>query len=198
MGTDASELAEALPYPCAIKLSSPKRKRIVSECGQRYGFKLFNGRTGQWLDPHILQNRLHRLMCLELMKLVERISMVFPEIEAAQPRCHSGIKVLCSLNLALDKAKSLLQQCSESSKLYLALSGDAILSRCERLRASLERSLSQIQSMVPVALAVEISGIINDLRSATFSLESSEEEAGKFLRSLLQDASASDPAESFY
>ncbi|KAK6924373.1 U-box domain, partial [Dillenia turbinata] len=146
--------------------------------------------------PYPSAIKVHRLMCLELMKLVERISMVFPEIEAARPRCSSGIEVLCSLSLALDKAKSLLQQCSESSKLYLAMTGDAILSRCERLRASLERSLSQIQSMVPVALAVEISGIINDLRSATFSLESSEEEAGKVLRSLLGDASASDPVES--
>jgi hypothetical protein len=63
--------------------------------------------------------QIHRLMCLELKKFINRISEIFPAIEAARPRCASGIQALCSLNLAMDKAKLFVQHCSESSKLYL-------------------------------------------------------------------------------
>uniref|UniRef100_A0A5B6ZAN0 RING-type E3 ubiquitin transferase n=1 Tax=Davidia involucrata TaxID=16924 RepID=A0A5B6ZAN0_DAVIN len=145
-------------------------------------------------SPHAI--KVHRLMCTELLKLVDRISKIFPEIEAARPRCSSGIQALCLLNSAIDKAKSLLQHCSESSKLYLAITGDVMLSRCEKSRNLLEQSLSQIQNMVPVMLAAEISRITVDLRCATFSLDSSEEEAGKVLRAFLQQyASATDAIE---
>lgn len=58
-------------------------------------------------------------MCTELMKLVESVLEIFPEIEAARPRCESGIHSLVHLNFAIDKAKSLIRDCSESSKLYL-------------------------------------------------------------------------------
>ncbi|KAK9284956.1 hypothetical protein L1049_024138 [Liquidambar formosana] len=140
--------------------------------------------------------KVHRMMCTELLNLVDRISRIFPEIEAARPRCSSGIQSLCLLHSAIEKAKSLLWYCSESSKLYLALTGDTIVLRCEKTRKLLVQSLTQIQNMVPVMLAVEISRIIDDLRSVTFSLDSSEEEAGKFLRALLRlDTSASDSRE---
>ncbi|KAA8531890.1 hypothetical protein F0562_006393 [Nyssa sinensis] len=144
-------------------------------------------------SPHAI--KVHRLMCTELLKIVNRISKIFPEIEAARPRCSSGIEVLCLLNSAIEKAKSLLQDCSESSKLYLAIKANALLSRCEKSRSLLEQSLSQIQNMVPVVLAAEISRIIADLRCATFSLDSSEEEAGKVLRAFLQQYAAADPTE---
>ncbi|KAL5821359.1 hypothetical protein ACOSQ3_023241 [Xanthoceras sorbifolium] len=140
--------------------------------------------------------KVHRVMCTEFVKLVDRVAKIFPEIEAARPRCSSGIQALCSLNAAIEKAKLLLQHCSESSKLYLALTGDVILLRCQRLRNSLEQSLSQMQNMVPVMLAVEISRITADLRAATFVLDASEEEVTKVLLELLkQDASASDSLE---
>ncbi|KAL0423879.1 UNVERIFIED_CONTAM: U-box domain-containing protein 5 [Sesamum radiatum] len=129
--------------------------------------------------------KVHAQMCSELLKVVVRVSKVFPEIEAARPRCSSGLEALCLLNNGIAKAKSLLQHCSESSVLYLALTGDAILSRCKKSRNLLEQSLSQIQNMVPVMLAAKISGIITDLRSAVFWLDPSEEEAGKVLRELL-------------
>ncbi|KAK4426791.1 U-box domain-containing protein 5, partial [Sesamum alatum] len=129
--------------------------------------------------------KVHAQMCSELSKLVVKVSKVFPEIEAARPRCSSGLEALCLLNNGIAKAKSLLQHCSESSVLYLALTGDAILSRCKKSRNLLEQSLSQIQNMVPVMLAAKISGIIADLRSAVFWLDPSEEEAGKVLRELL-------------
>ncbi|KAK6152924.1 hypothetical protein DH2020_012563 [Rehmannia glutinosa] len=127
----------------------------------------------------------HARMCSELLQLVTRVSKIFPEIEAARPRCSSGIEALCLLNNGILKAKSLLQHCSESSVLYLVLTGDAILSRCKKSRNLLEESLSQIQNMVPVMLAAKISGITADLKSAAFCLDPSEEEAGRVLRELL-------------
>ncbi|KAL1541855.1 U-box domain-containing protein 5-like isoform X1 [Salvia divinorum] len=129
--------------------------------------------------------KVHAQMCSELFKVVVRVSKNFPEIEAARPRCSSGIEALCLLNNGITKAKSLLQYCSESSVLYLALTGDAILSRCKKSRNLLEQSLCQIQSMVPVVLAAKISGIIAYLSSAAFYLDPSEEEAGRVLRELL-------------
>ncbi|XP_059623642.1 U-box domain-containing protein 5-like isoform X2 [Cornus florida] len=78
----------------------------------------------------------------------------------------------------------------------LAITGNAILSRCKRSRNLLEQSLSQIQSMVPVVLAVEISHIIGDLKAATFTLDSSEEEAGNVLLAFFQQyASSTDSIE---
>lgn len=140
--------------------------------------------------------KVHHGMCTELRKFVERIAKVFPEIEAARPGCSSGVQALCLLNNAIENAKSLLQYCSESSKLYLAITGLVIVSRCRRLKNMMEQSLSQIATMVPVMLAVKISQIIDDLREATFILDSSDEEAGKVLRELLhQDVSAIDSLE---
>ncbi|KAG6385941.1 hypothetical protein SASPL_154824 [Salvia splendens] len=132
--------------------------------------------------------KVHAQIYSELFKVVVRVSKNFPEIEAARPRCSSGIEALCLLNDGIVKAKSLLQQWSESSVLYLALTGDAILSRCKKTRNLLERSLCQLQSMVPVLLAAKISGIIADLRSAAFFLDPSEEEAGRVLRELIHSS----------
>lgn len=64
-------------------------------------------------------SQVHHVMCTELMKLVDRVSSVFPEIEAARSRCSTGIQASCTLNRAIEKANLLLQYCSESSKLYL-------------------------------------------------------------------------------
>ncbi|XP_041026907.1 U-box domain-containing protein 5-like [Juglans microcarpa x Juglans regia] len=140
--------------------------------------------------------KVHCLMCTELQNLVDRISRIFPAIELARPRCSSGIQELCSLNRAIERANLLLQYCSESSKLYLALTGDVILSRFQRSRKLLEQSLGRVQTMVPLELGEEISHIMDDLRHAKFMLDSSEEWAGKAVRGLLhQDASATDSVE---
>ncbi|KAG6626833.1 hypothetical protein CIPAW_15G079700 [Carya illinoinensis] len=58
-------------------------------------------------------------MCLELKKFIDRISKILLAIESAPPRCTSGIQALCTLKIAMDKAKLLIQHCSESSKLYM-------------------------------------------------------------------------------
>ncbi|XP_010254799.1 PREDICTED: U-box domain-containing protein 5-like isoform X1 [Nelumbo nucifera] len=130
--------------------------------------------------------KVHRLMCMELMKSVDQILWIFPYIESSRPRCTSGIEALCSINGAIEKAKLLIQYCTEASKLYLAIRGETMVARFERVRDELVRSLSQIQDMVPIVLAVEISGIINDLRTSEFLLESSEEEVGKVVLELIR------------
>ncbi|XP_028781628.1 U-box domain-containing protein 5, partial [Neltuma alba] len=146
--------------------------------------------------PNVRSFKVHRKMCIELMKLVDRISRIFPDIEAARPRCSSGIQSLCLLNSAVDKAKLLLQHCCESSKLYLAVTGDTVLSRFLKARKSLEQSLGQVQSIVPVMLAAEISQIIDNLACMTIVLDSAEEEAGRVVKELLQQgASTADSVE---
>ncbi|XP_022740552.1 U-box domain-containing protein 5 [Durio zibethinus] len=134
--------------------------------------------------------KVHHMMCTELRKLVDRIIRIFPEIEAARPRCSSGIKALCSLNSAIERAKLLLQYCSESSKLYLAITADVIVSRFQKSKNLLEQGLCQIQTMVPVMLAVEISQLVDDLRAANFVPDKFEEEAGKVVKELLQRGAA--------
>ncbi|XP_042500912.1 U-box domain-containing protein 5 isoform X2 [Macadamia integrifolia] len=135
-------------------------------------------------------------MFTELIKYVDRTSKIFPDIESARPRCTAGIQALCLANVELEKAKSLIQYCAESSKLYLAITGETILSRCEKVRKALERSLTQIQDMVPLVLAGQISGIVQDLRDAKFFMDPYEKEAGKVLLALLwRDPSISDAVE---
>uniref|UniRef100_A0A7C9EYC4 RING-type E3 ubiquitin transferase n=2 Tax=Opuntia streptacantha TaxID=393608 RepID=A0A7C9EYC4_OPUST len=140
------------------------------------------------LHPPLI--KVHLALCTRLLQLVDRISSVIPEIEAARPRCSSGIKALSLLHETVEKAKILVQNCRESSKLYLALTGDVILSRFERTSKLLQQSLRQLQNVVPVVLEFEISEILNTNGDAVFFLDSHEDEAGKALRALLQqDAS---------
>ncbi|KAJ6678639.1 U BOX DOMAIN-CONTAINING [Salix viminalis] len=142
--------------------------------------------------PYPYAFKVHHSMCTELLKLVYKVSKIFPEIEAARPRCSSGIQALSLLHETLEKAKRHLRCCCESSKLYLVITGDVIVSRYQRSRNLFEQSLGKIQTMVPVILAAEISQLIDDLRAAMFMLESSEEEAGKAMRELIQQSSKSD------
>ncbi|CAD5330126.1 U-box domain-containing protein 5 [Arabidopsis thaliana] len=135
--------------------------------------------------------KMHSSMCLELKRLVDRIMRIFPDIEDARPGCSSGIQTLCLLHNALDKTKQLLQYCSESSKLYMAVTGDAILARGSRAKKSLEQCLNDIRSIVPTILEIKISQIVQDLRSTQLTLEFSEEEAGKAIRELMQKSTSS-------
>ncbi|CAN4109873.1 unnamed protein product [Withania somnifera] len=129
--------------------------------------------------------KVHHQICMELNQFVVRVSALLPEIEAACYKCSSGREVLCWLKNEIYKARALRQNCSESSKLYLALTGASILSQCVRSRKFLEQSLSQVQNMFPVLHALEISQLIAELRGAIFSLSTSEEEAGKVIKQLL-------------
>ncbi|KAG9449663.1 hypothetical protein H6P81_009628 [Aristolochia fimbriata] len=130
--------------------------------------------------------KVHSLMCKELKRVVERVIQILPSIESARPGCTTGIQALCSVNLAIEKAKLLLEYCAESSKLYLAMTGHAVVSRCERARDAMDLNLCQIRDMVPLLLAVQISEVIDDIRGAKFIMESSEQEAGRVIVALFQ------------
>lgn len=136
--------------------------------------------------PSCFSVKVHRSMCLELKSFVDRISQIYPAIESARPRCTSGVQALCSLVVNIDKAKLLIQHCANYSKLYLAITAERILLKCKRIQDALDLCLGQIQNVVPSLLAAKISGIIEDLRSAKFHLESSEEEAGKVVLALIR------------
>ncbi|KAJ8772757.1 hypothetical protein K2173_027934 [Erythroxylum novogranatense] len=137
--------------------------------------------------------KVHRQICLQLKCYVDRVSEILSAVESSRPRCATGLEALCLLRACLDKAKLLIQTCSESSKLYLAITGERLLLRCKGILNDMGKHLIEIQSVVPSFLAAELSGITEDLRSASFRLEYPENEAGKILLELLrQDVAASD------
>ncbi|KAL6007187.1 hypothetical protein ACLOJK_032683 [Asimina triloba] len=150
-------------------------------------------RMGQDITEAKKVLKVHRVMCEELKRVVNRITEIIPSIESARPGCNSGIQALCALSLAVDKANLQLKNCTESSKLYLAIRGESIQLTFEKLSKELDICLSKIQDMVPQPLAAEISDVINDLRDSKFEVDSSEKEAGRILISLLeQDKPATD------
>ncbi|XP_020100201.1 U-box domain-containing protein 7-like [Ananas comosus] len=130
--------------------------------------------------------KVHGSICCELRKILDRIASILPAMESARPGSSLGIHALCSLNTSVEKGKLIIQHCSECSKLYLALTGEAILLRCERIKSSLNQSLSQIQNMVPPLLAAQIAQLLDYLRDAKFIIDSTEEGAGKAILELLQ------------
>eukprot|EP01018_Ginkgo_biloba_P008289 Gb_24983 [translate_table: standard] len=130
--------------------------------------------------------KLHGGMCRKFAGLVYKIVKIFPSLEAVQPGCMPGIQSLCSLHLALDKAKSLLQHCAECSKLYLAITGDSVLAKFVRIKGSLDQSLSSLKAMVPRSLAQQIAEIVKELEETTFALELSEKEVSNDVITLLQ------------
>ncbi|PWA53728.1 Armadillo [Artemisia annua] len=65
--------------------------------------------------------QLHGGMCNTLSVIYVKVLSIFPDLEAARPRSTSGIQALCSLHIALEKTKNLLQHCAECSKLYLVI-----------------------------------------------------------------------------
>ncbi|MFQ6658870.1 hypothetical protein Gotur_027963 [Gossypium turneri] len=105
--------------------------------------------------PYHSTIKIHRLMCLELKKLVDSISPMFAALESARPGCTLGMRALCSLQSAMDKANLLIQLCSESSKLYLAITGKCLLLRCDKIRKTLEICMIQVREMVPSVLAAK-------------------------------------------
>ncbi|KAI4336872.1 hypothetical protein L6164_015350 [Bauhinia variegata] len=147
--------------------------------------------------PFTCQVKVHRPLCLKLEKLICRTLVIIEAIEAERPNCALAIQALCSLHFSLDKAKLVIQHCSESSKLYLAITARRIFSRCEKIRSALELYLSQIQNAVPKVLAAKISEILDDLRAEEFSVDILEDKAGKAIRELLEkDFSDSDSIKS--
>ncbi|VAI59907.1 unnamed protein product [Triticum turgidum subsp. durum] len=136
--------------------------------------------------------KVHSALCSELTMMLDKISSILPSIEAARPGCRAGIQELCNLYHIVEKGRLITQHCIECSKLYLAITGEAILSRCERVRDSLKRSLFLIQNMVPTVLANQIADVHNDLRDVKFSVDPLEQEAGKSILEMLRQSDATE------
>lgn len=130
--------------------------------------------------------KLHGEMCRQLARLVIKMMKIFPAMEAARPRCKSGIQALCAFHLALEKAKSLLRHCADCSKLYLAITGDALLMKFERIKDDLFQSLQRLEVLVPDSLAWQIAEIFKELEKTNFSLDPSEKEIGDSVITLLR------------
>lgn len=130
--------------------------------------------------------KLHGGMCKTLSTIVCKILEIFPVLEAGRPRSKSGIQSLCSLHLALDKAKNLLQHCSECSKLYLAITGDSVLMKFEKARSALQESLRRVEDIVPQAVACQILEIVAELERSEFALDPSEKKVGEDVIALIQ------------
>ncbi|KAH0916001.1 hypothetical protein HID58_030447 [Brassica napus] len=110
--------------------------------------------------------KLHGEMCNALSVIYCKIMSVFPSLEAARPRSKSGIQALCSLHVVLEKVKNILRHCTESSKLYLAITGDSVVLKFEKAKTSLIDSLRRVEDI--------------------FSLDPSEKEVGDQIIGLLQ------------
>lgn len=66
-----------------------------------------------------LFSQLHGALCNELYTVVSEVLDAIPPFETTKSGCSPGLLALSSLRIAVEKAKNLLQYCSESSKLYL-------------------------------------------------------------------------------
>ncbi|KAF8399924.1 hypothetical protein HHK36_015794 [Tetracentron sinense] len=130
--------------------------------------------------------KLHGGMCKVLSAIVCKVLGIFPVLEAAQPRSKSGIQALCSVHVALEKAKNLLQHCSDCSKLYLAITGDSVLLKFEKARCALEDNLRRVKDIVPQAIGCQISEIVSELEGTVFSLDPLEKQIGDKVIALLQ------------
>ncbi|XP_022131860.1 U-box domain-containing protein 45-like [Momordica charantia] len=130
--------------------------------------------------------KLHGGMCKTLSALYCKVLSIFPSLEAARPRSKSGIQALCSLHVALEKAKNILQHCSESSKLYLAITGDSVLSKFEKVKCALKDSLKRVEDIVPQSIGYQIQEIMKELESTQFFLDPMEKQVGDDIIQLLQ------------
>ncbi|XP_021829246.1 U-box domain-containing protein 6-like [Prunus avium] len=130
--------------------------------------------------------KLHGELCKELSAIYCRVMSIFPSLEAARPRSKSGIQALCSLHVALEKAKNVLQHCSECSKLYLAITGDSVLLKFEKARCALMDSLRRVEDIVPQSIGCQIEEIVSELEGTVFSLDPSEKQVGDEIIALLQ------------
>ncbi|XP_057949547.1 U-box domain-containing protein 6-like [Malania oleifera] len=130
--------------------------------------------------------KLHGGMCKVLSAIYCKVLGIFPVLEAARPRSKSGIQALCSLHIALEKVKNILQHCSECSKLYLAITGDSVVIKFEKARFALADSLRRVEDIVPQAIGGQISEIVSELEGTVFSLDPSEKQVGDEIIALLQ------------
>ncbi|MED6203939.1 hypothetical protein PIB30_004069 [Stylosanthes scabra] len=130
--------------------------------------------------------KLHGEMCKTLSAIYCKILTIFPSLEAARPRSKSGIQALCSLHVALEKSKNVLQHCSECSKLYLAITGDSVLLKFEKAKSALIDSLILVEDIVPQSIGCQVEKIVDELTNTVFAIDPSEKQVGDDLIALLQ------------
>lgn len=130
--------------------------------------------------------KLHGGMCKKLSVIYCKVLGIFPILEAARPRSTSGIQALCSLHVALEKAKNILQHCCSCSKLYLAITGDSVLLKFEKARSSLQDSLQRVEDIVPQSTGYQVAEIVSELEGVEFFLDPSEKLVGDEIIVLLQ------------
>ncbi|KAI3733372.1 hypothetical protein L6452_12815 [Arctium lappa] len=134
----------------------------------------------------LAEPKLHGGMCKTLSLIYVKVLSVFPELEASRPRSTSGIQALCSLHIALEKTKTVLQHCAECSKIYLAITGDSVVLKFEKARSALEDGLRRVEDIVPQTIGCQISDILGELEGIEFSLDSLEKQIGDEIIGLLQ------------
>ncbi|TVU36142.1 hypothetical protein EJB05_18059 [Eragrostis curvula] len=134
----------------------------------------------------IVVSMLHAGICRAFLPSVSKLSAIFPFIEASRPRSKSGIQALCSLHVALDKAKGLLQHCADCSRLYLAITAETVHLKFEKARSQLQESLRRVESIVTEDISCKIVEIVGELEEIVFTLDQSEKEAGDEVINLLQ------------
>ncbi|KAC9488815.1 hypothetical protein E3N88_45744 [Mikania micrantha] len=142
------------------------------------------------IEEHLFalgEPKLHGGMCTSLSLIYARVLTFFPDLEAARPRSTSGIQALCSLHIALEKTKSLIQHCAECSKLYLAITGDSVVLKFEKAKSALEDSLRRVEDIVPQNIGSQISDILGELKGIEFSLDPFEKQIGDEVIGLLQE-----------
>ncbi|GLU06190.1 hypothetical protein SLE2022_232410 [Rubroshorea leprosula] len=130
--------------------------------------------------------KLHAYMCKTLSAIYCKVLSIFPSLEAARPGSKSGIQALCSLHIALEKSKNILQHCCECSKLYLAITGDSVLLKFEKAKYALIDSLRRVEDIVPQLVGSPILEIVSELEGKVFSLDPSEKQVGDEIIALLQ------------
>ncbi|KAK1377342.1 RING-type E3 ubiquitin transferase [Heracleum sosnowskyi] len=130
--------------------------------------------------------KLHGGMCKILSAIYCKVFAIFPDLEAARPRSTSGIQALCSLHIALEKTKNVLQHCSECSKLYLAITGDSVVLKFEKARSALEDGLRRVEDIVPQAIGCQIVEILSEIQDIDFLLDPLEKQVGDDIIALLQ------------
>ncbi|CAN6235443.1 unnamed protein product [Urochloa humidicola] len=133
--------------------------------------------------------KLHGALCDQLYTVVHEVLDAIPALETAKPRCSSRLLALSSLRIAVEKAKNLLQYCSECSKLYLAVTAECVLKNFENSRHALLESLHQVEGTIPEAIGSKITEIAQELDKAIFALDQSEKQVGDEVNHLIQNES---------
>ncbi|KAK3144422.1 hypothetical protein QOZ80_4AG0312860 [Eleusine coracana subsp. coracana] len=103
----------------------------------------------------------------------------------------SGLLALSTLSISVEKAKNLLQYCSECSKLYLALTAESVLTKFEKARQGLLESLRQVEEAVSEVVNSKVTEIAQELDKAVFALDPSEKQTGDEVNQLIQNENKS-------